>query len=193
MIRTPINVYPQNVAIDVTTNPYFSFTFSGNKLIGVEIYIYDCYTEKNVGYVENPDGSYKYIYWFGVYDKSKVYNNAFYSTPLQSLDILTTNGRNYKWGVRIFHDIFDVVLLTGKIRQDSTENNMIYVTKGLDGNFGIKKPIIHNDTEIGCQYLQIEYERHKIIEIDNESDENYQILLHTGILHLEKIINNMKG
>lgn len=31
------------------------------------------------------------------------------------------------------------------------------------------------------------------VSLVNESDENYQILLHTGILHLEKIINNMKG
>ena len=176
MIRTPINVYPQNVAIDTSISPAFSFTFSGNRLTGNEIYIYDCYTEKPVGYSENPDGSYKYIYWFGVYDKSKVYNNAFYSAPLQSLDILTTNGRNYKWGVRTFHDVFDVILLTGKIRQDSTKNNIVYVSKELDGDFGIKTPIIYNDTEIGCQYLQIEYERHKIIEIDNKSDDNYTIL-----------------
>ena len=175
MIRTPINVYPQNIAVDIMTNPRFSFTFSGNRLIGNEIYIYDCYTEKPVGYSENQDGNYTFVYWFGVYDKSKIYNNEVYSTTLQSLDILTTNGRNYKWGVRIFHDVFDVVLLTGKIRQDSTENNAIYVSKGLDGDFGIKKPTIYNDTEIGCQYVQIEYERHKIIEIDN-SDENYTIL-----------------
>ena len=97
MIRTPINVYPQNVAVDIMTNPRFSFTFSGNRLIGNEIYIYDCYTEKPVGYSENQDGSYTSIYWFGVFDKSKVYNNDVFKIGLQSLDILTTNGRNYKW------------------------------------------------------------------------------------------------
>lgn len=176
MIRTPINVSPQNIAVDVMANPRFSFTFNGNKLLGSEKYIYDCYTEKPVGYKENPDGSYIFTHWYGIYDKSQIYNNEIHSTTLQNLDILTTNGRNYKWGIRIFHDVFDVVLLTGKIRQDSTDNNIVYVTKGLEGYFGIKTPTVYEDIEIGCQYFQIEYERHKIIEIDKNSNENYTIL-----------------
>lgn len=177
MLRTPVNVYPHNCAIDLTVNPHsFSFMFSGDNLLGYEIMPYDCMTEKPVGYKEWTENGVKWhqwIYWITLLNPNLVYNNEKTETAMNGIDSLTKSGRNYKYLIRICHNRHDNIMLSGKIRNDSSVGTELWISKGLDNPLdGIRTPIIYGDMELASQYIQIEYERHKITAIDN-SDDNY--------------------
>lgn len=180
MLRTPVNVRPQNIAIDSTIDRVFSFTFSGKNLIGYEIMPYDCMTEKPVGYEEWWVGNtlyFKWNYWIAWLDENRIYNNETVSMPLASMDKFMFNGRNYKFIIRICQNKHDNVMLSGRIRQDSEVKNQVYISKGLRNEIdGLKEPVYFGDKEFYSQYFQIGYERHKLIKIDEKTSSEYDIL-----------------
>ena len=124
MLRTPVNVYPNNCAIDLSVTPHsFSFEFSGDNLLGYEIMPYDCMTEKPVGYkewIENGVKWHQWIYWITLLNPNLVYNNEKTEAAMNDIDSLTKSGRNYKYLIRICHNRHDNIMLSGKIRNASS-------------------------------------------------------------------------
>lgn len=194
MLRTPVNVFPQNNAVDNDNGgDLFTFTFSGKNLIGYEIMPYDCMTEKPVGFEEWWEGGTYYTKWnYWVYhlDENVVYNNETISNHVWGMNRFMFNGRNYKYIIRICQNKHDNVMLSGRIREDSVEKNKIYVAKGMVNPIdGLKEPVTWDNEEFYSQYVQIGYERHKLVGINKVSSE--ELSTDYDILTLDEEFENL--
>lgn len=198
MLRTPVNVIPQNSAVDCKIHgeggDLFQFTFSGKNAVGYECLYYDCMTEKIVGSREWTDEDnvwhIEYTKWLEKFEEGRIYNNeiiyryvTYFSDPL-----LFQNGRNYKYTMRIIQNKHDNIMLSGRLKENSSESNKIYVARGLVNAWnGLRPPATYfDDSEFYSIYIQIGYERHKIVEIIMDNSNYDTLVLDEGFTEMPK-------
>lgn len=167
MLQYPVNVYPNNNDFDANESMPISFLFTGNSMIGMEVFIYDNLTGKALG------GDGYIVYFWLTLPHNRFYNNDKITFDVNMYPDVFHNGQDYKYQIRVSHDKHDNVMMSIKTRAEHTEKNKVVIAKGNTDRFSkIWIPSYYNDVEFFSQYLYYGYEKQKIIDIIYD-DENY--------------------
>ncbi|NMA65312.1 MAG: hypothetical protein GX957_03610 [Clostridiaceae bacterium] len=167
MLFQPTNVYPNKVTLSINEagNPTVPivFTVNGDGIKYRDWRFYDADTRKLI----SP--------YYGKWDNGYYRGEEFRANiPVEGTYETMVHGGNYFWNVRLFQDQYDILKVTGVIRNSglSHTNDVVYVSYGVSNIIAPVSYDFDGETiEVGACYLVAQtstgIERKKIIEYQN--------------------------
>ena len=136
MLFQPTNVYPNKNTFEIKNESTYpiSFTLNGDKILYRDFRVYDANTRNLVKV---------YYGWLG----EEHYRGETFNSYIPTGNNYS-NGKDYMWNVRLFQEQFDILKVTGAVRNSGLThgNEELYVSYGVTG---IVEPVIYDAIEIG--------------------------------------------
>ena len=129
MLFQPTNVYPNKNTFEIKNESTYpiSFTLNGDKILYRDFRVYDANTRNLVKV---------YYGWLG----EEHYRGETFTSYMPTGNDYS-NGKDYMWNVRLFQEQFDILKVTGAVRNSGLThgNETLYVSYGVTG---IVEPVI---------------------------------------------------
>lgn len=176
IIKYPVNVSPHMISVDATQQQAFYFDFYGEKLCGVECYLYDAVTNKHLityfGFGKNDDNL---IIEEENADTLDMERCGYGFGQLGTSSYILTNNRKYKYYLILAQERINQFVFQGGINGIINNQTLIVVANSL----------LHPPREYSNDFMTFGYylamdignERRKIVNSIDNNDGTYTLIL----------------